>query len=378
MNATVVFLMAALTAAPESEAVTQQTFFSAETYFEASIRGQEPGLGAYEDDPLRSEPPATTFAPGAVPPGAGAPVYGPGAAPYGYDPFLGPPPGDAMGAYDPSLSFGPVGPQPYRFGWSKRFDIGYLPSEGVTGGGANGNFSVFEFNTAWRYTTGWPAGFPNTIFSWTPEFNHRSWSGPSNPGLPANVFRFASDFELSSPANNPLSYQVGFTPAFVSDLNESPNGDAFNWDARGVVFFRTSQQLMIALGAAYLDRVDNIIIPYAGVVWTPNDRWELRLLFPKSRISYFVGNLWGSAAWLYGGVEYNVEAYQIELVGPSGAHEKIQISDYRALFGLRTEGSGVNGFVEAGWVFARDVQFLHGTPSFDINTGFIARMGLRF
>jgi hypothetical protein len=48
------------------------------------------------------------------------------------------------------------------------------------------------------------------------------------------------------------------------------------------------------------------------------------------------------------------------------------------LLGLRAEGGGVTGFVEAGWVFAREASFLHGTPDFDINTGFIGRIGLRF
>jgi hypothetical protein len=135
---------------------------------------------------------------------------------------------------------------------------------------------------------------------------------------------------------------------------------------------------MFALGTAYWHRVDDIIIPYAGIVWTPNDYWEFRLLFPKSRISYFLGNWWGGSAWVYGGVEYNVEAYQINMHVPTNLDEKIQISDYRAVFGLRSEGGGVTGFVEGGWVFARQVDFAHGTPDFNINTGFIARLGLRF
>jgi hypothetical protein len=95
---------------------------------------------------------------------------------------------------------------------------------------------------------------------------------------------------------------------------------------------------MVALGVAFWNRVDNFLIPYAGVVWTPNDYWEFRIMFPKSRISYFLGNWWGSAAWVYCGLEYNVEAYQISLVGPSGQDEKIQIADYRAVVGLRSEG----------------------------------------
>lgn len=366
MTAQILVIAALLAADPDPDVVQQQTFYSAETLYAAAARGQNPAAGAYEEDPFGAAAPGTTYAP-------------PQGVPYGGDPYGGAPP-DLNGGqfYDSSLSYGAVGPQPYRFGWSSRYDVGFLPSANVHGGGATGSLGIFEFNSAWRNTTGWPAGFPQTIFSVTPEFNYRSWDGPTSPNLPPNVFRFAGDFELASPGNNPISYQLGFTPAFVSDLAASPNSDSFNWDARGVVFLRASPELMIALGAAYWNRVDNFIIPYAGVVWTPNDYWELRLMFPKSRISYFLGSWWGSSAWVYGGVEYNVEAYQISLVAPNGDDEKIQIADYRAVFGLRTEGGGVTGFVEAGWVFDRQATFLHGTPGFDINTGFIGRLGLRF
>lgn len=365
MNAAVLLAVSLLADLPVTGAVTQHTFYNAEALYEAAARGQSPGMEGFEADSLPTGP-SSTF-------------VSPQGAPYAADPLLGAPVEAGPGQFsDVSLPFGAVGPQPYRFGWTKRADVGFLPSEGVSGGGARGSFGVWEFNTAWRHTTGWPAGMPTTIFSVTPEFNHRSWSGPTSPGLPSNVFRFAGDFELASPGNNPISYQLGFNPAFVTDFNATPNADSFNWDARGVIFLRASPQFMVAVGAAYWDRVDNIIIPYAGVVWTPNDYWEFRLLFPESRISYFLGNVWGTAAWMYGGIEYNVEAYQIGLEAPDGKNEKIQLADYRALFGIRTEGGGVSGFLEGGWVFDRQVSFLHGTPGFNINTGFIARLGLRF
>jgi hypothetical protein len=364
VNALLLFLGTALAADADPELQTQNTYFSAQSYFDAPVIAQS--AGTYDDDPLRASPGGQTFAPGP-------------ASPYSYDPSLGAPPGGDFGyLLDPGLSFGAVGPQPYRFGWTSRYDIGYLPNEGVHGGGASGEFGVMEVNAAMRYTTGWPAGLPNWIFSWTPEFNYRSWSGPTNPPLPPNVYRFASDFELATPGNNPVSMQLGFTPAFVSDFIASPSSDAFNYDVRGVVFLRTSPQLMVALGAAYWHRVDDIVIPYAGVVWTPDEYWEFRLMFPKTRISYFLGNWWGGSAWAYAAVEYNVEAYQINMHVPANIDEKIQIRDYRAVVGLRSEGGGVTGFVEAGWVFARAAEFLHGTPGFDINTGFIGRLGLRF
>lgn len=365
MNALILFLGTALAADPAT--LSQNTYFNANSYFDRAALAQNPGQVTFEDDPsLMNGSPAQTFAPDAA-------AHDP------YDPVTGQPMPDGSGILPvPGLGFGTVGPQPYRFGWTSRYDIGWLPDEGVSGGGASGKFGVLELNAALRYTTGGPNGFSNLIFSWTPEFNYRSWSGPTNPALPPEVFRFASDFELATPGNFPVSLQLGFTPAFVSDFSANPNSDAFNWDVRGVVFVRTSPQLMFALGAAYWKRVDDIVLPYAGLVWTPNDYWELRLMFPKSRISYFLGNWWGAATWVYGGVEYNVEAYQIDLTSPGGQAEKIQLSDYRALFGLRSEGRGVTGFVEVGWVFARDVTFLHGTPGFDINTGFIGRLGLRF
>lgn len=363
------FLLVASALAADPEPVTQNTYFTAETLlaadslFDPPLRAQSPADGTYDEN-LLSNPPQT-FAPQ-----GNAPLY---------DPFLAQPPAPSGGSMlDPSLAFGAVGPQPYRMGWSSRYDVGYMPQEPVHGSGASGSFGIFEINSAWRYTTGWPTGLSNLIFSWTPEFNYRSWSGPTSPNLPENLFRFASDFELATPGNNPVSMQLGFTPAFVSDLAASPNSDAFNWDGRGVVFVRANPEWMVALGAAYLKRVDDIVIPYAGVVWTPNDAWELRLMFPKTRVSYFLGDLLGTAAWAYFGLEYNVEAYQINLQGPTGQDEKIQYRDYRATFGLRGEARGVTGFIEVGWVFAREAEFLHGTPDFNIDTGFIGRLGLRF
>jgi len=355
VNALILFVAsAALAADPLSW--TQETYFNAESYLDPTVRGQN--SGTYDEEPLGGSPPAQSFDP-AVP----------------YDQVPGDPAG-YMGV--PALGFGAVGPQPYRFGWSSRYDVAWLSSESVHGAGATGSLSVFETNAAWRYTTGAPQGFSNLIFSWTPEFNYRSWSGPTTPDLPANVYRFASDFELATPGNYPLSMQLGFTPAFVNDFSADPTSDAFNYDARAVAFLRTSPQLMFALGAVYWHRVDDFLLPYAGIVYTPNDYWEFRLMFPKTRVSYFLGNWWGAATWAYAALEYNVEAYQINLASPTGGAEKIQLADYRALLGLRTESRGVTGFVDVGWVLDRQVRFLHGTPGFDINSGFIGRIGLRF
>lgn len=377
MNIQILLLLAAITADPDtaSENGARFTVYTPSRTLAAAVRGQSP---SYEEDgpPGAQAPQAPSSPPASVSPYQSQP-YSPPPTSGGYDPFLGQP-GDPA-ASEPGLLYGgAVGPQPYHLGWSSRFDVGYLPSSNISTGA--GSFTVLEANAAWRYSTGWPTQMPAAIFSATPEFNYRGWGGPNSPDLPENVYRWASDFEIATPANNPWSIQLGFTPAIVTDTHNSLDRDSFNFDGRGVLFFRASQELTIALGATYWNRVNNYILPYAGVIWTPNERWELRLLYPKSQISYFLGPMTGAAggAWLYGGVEYHIEAYQIGLTGTDGDAEKIELRDYRATVGIRTENNGITTFVEGGYVFARNVSFLHGTPGYTIDPGFIGRVGIRF
>jgi hypothetical protein len=249
-----------------------------------------------------------------------------------------------------------------------------MPASSTSGG--LGNFNIFEANGAVRHSA---QVTPGLVLSWTPQFNFRNWGGPQFVDLPEHVYRFASDIELATPQEQTWGVQLGFTPAIVSDLHAALNRDGFNFDGRGMLFYNVSPALQVVLGAVYLNRVRDQVLPYAGIVWRPSSVWELRLLFPKTRISYFLGkNPWGVDTWIYSAFEYNIEAYQIGLDGPTGDNEKIQIRDYRALLGLRTENSGVSTFVEAGYIFDRDVGFKYGTPGFDITSGFIGRLGLRF
>ena len=365
MNITLLVLVAALGIDPQFEAQNAPQFYNSPPILQTALaQGRVPST--YEEDPNLGK--TVDAQPGAI--------YTPQGG-YPTDPFLGG--GLAPGggyAVDPGYSFGPVGPQPYRFGWTSRTDVGFTPKSSTDG--ASGSLSILETNTALRYTTGWPPSMPNWIFSWTPEFNTRYWSGPSSPALPGYGMRIASDFEFSTPGNNPWSMQLGFTPAFVNDLDASVNSDSFNWDGRAVLFFRPNPVFMIALGAAYLDRVTDMIIPYAGIVWTPNQNWEWRLMFPKTRVSVFLGNWWGEMKWAYVGVEYNIEAYQIGIPSPSGQDEKVQFVDYRATLGLRGEAGGVSTFGEIGWVFAREVDYLHGTPGYDVSPNLYVRAGIRF
>jgi hypothetical protein len=285
----------------------------------------------------------------------------------------------------PGMSFvGTNGPQPYKFGWTSRYDAAILPESDVRGPHVDGDMEIFEFNSEWQYTT--PVPLSGWIWSFTPQFGLRTWEGPdvatAGVGLPGNVYRFGADFELATPLSGPWSVQFGFNPALASDFERGLTSDAWLFDGRGILFYQYSPQWMFALGAGFWDRVNDRVIPYAGVIFTPDDRWEFRILFPQSRISYYLGVIDGFQKWLYVTGEFHSEAYEIEVdqngVLGKGGREQVEISDWRVLLGLRMDQNMASYFIEGGWVFDRQVDFLHGTPDFDITSGFIARIGMRY
>jgi hypothetical protein len=341
------------------------------------VRGQNPQ--SYEPDSSFGQPggfPPETYAAPVDPNAGSGGLLTPFSQPTPtFDPFLGQ--GGYQGGLDPMGNpgcYGVLGPQPYRLGWSSYFDGAFLPTRTVDGQG--GSMQITEINAALRYTTPFTS---LAVFSWTPEFNARFWEGPSTVGLPGSAYRIASDFEITTTAQSPVNLQLGFTPQIGSDFQDNLNSNSYFWDGRAALFVRASPQWMFVLGAAFWDRVHDRVIPYAGVVWNPDDRWEFRLLFPKSRISYFLGNIGNAAVWFYGSGEFHVEAYNVSLDIPPGTRSQIEISDYRLLLGLRSEAGGVSSFVEGGWVIDRQVSF-SALPSggFDIGNGYVIRAGIRF
>ena len=257
--------------------------------------------------------------------------------------------------------------------WHNTFTL--MPERPVHGTAASGQFGVFAYDLGTQYASDWNAEDErNQTLLDRGQFNYRSWMGPTNPSLPSNAFRIAFDFPIT--LNE--TFQFGFTPAIVSDFDGHLNGDGYNWDFRLIGLSRQSEELLIVWGIEFWNRVDNFLIPHAGIVWTPSERFTLQLMAPKSRISFRLDDNGEIATWAYGSIEYNVEAYQISLTSPVGHDEKIQLADYRAVFGVRGEGSKCTSFIEGGWVFNRQVIFLHGTPGFSIDPGFVGSIGIRF
>lgn len=376
MNAYLVCMLAAVTADPIGEIpVTEKIgapIYEPLAEFEIAVRGQDPGYGTptYSDpnygSPTYSQPgnPAGTY----VNPGNPGTIYAPQGNPF-FDPFLAPFGAQSQGGFATGLN----GPQPYRFGWTSRMDAAFMDAQSTSP--AMGKFTQSEIDVNLDYTM--PVG-PGWIGTFTQQGSWRGWSGPQGAiGLPGSVWHIGWDLELATPQQYGYSFQVAFNPSLNTDFKGTLTSDAWNFDGRAILFIHHSPEWLLALGAGYWDRKDDFIIPYAGVVWTPNNYWELRLLFPESRISYFLGSQDGFAKWMYFTAEYGVESYQVTQQ-PAEIRNQIQFEDIRLLLGLRADNGFATLFAEAGVVLNRRVRFKMGGPDFDINDGFIGRAGVRF
>lgn len=296
-------------------------------------------------------------------------------------PFVTPAPQPFMTAPPPDVStWGANGPQPYRLGYSLSGDIGWLPGRPTNLLLDDSDFEVFELNLGLNHTI--PTWWSPWLFSLEHQFNYRTWSGPSTVDLPGDVYRLGWDLRLETPLNSqfaPFAVSLAFNPSLNTDFDQQLSREAFNFDGRGILLWQMDPHFMVGIGAQFWDRVKDRVIPYAGFVWLPDDRWEFRIMWPQSRIQYYCGNWMGEDVWAYASAEYHIEAYQIGTTSAVAGEDQIELEDYRIMLGLRKANPICSGFIEGGWVFGRKVDLRSDSVNdFSISSGFIGRIGIRF
>lgn len=282
------------------------------------------------------------------------------------------------GYYDPygwQGSYGINGYQPWRLGWSTFHEVAAIPGVAVSGGGAYGSMMMSEWNSNLRLSE---LVAPGIVFNGTGNFNAHYWSGPGGPDLPGQVDQLSTDLELGFFNDGPWSAQIAFHPQIVDGYESKLNRNAFNFDGRAIATYLASPHWSFVGGIAVWDRVDTMIIPYGGAIWTPDSHWELRLLFPRTKISYYLGRQNGKDFWVYGVAEYTAEAWQANIGDPTIVADRIQLTDDRVSIGFRRDSGRHSAYIEAGYVFNRQAKFAGPTPNFDLNNGVMIRAGFRF
>lgn len=295
-----------------------------------------------------------------------------------FNPFATPPPIRVLpGYYDPygwQASYGTVGYQPWRLGWSLYHDLALMPFASVSGG-TTGEMKIVEWNSNMRLSE---LIAPGVLFNGTGYFNARYWDGPGGIPLPGQVDQLSLDMELGFFNEGPWSAQVAFHPQIVDGYESRLNNYAWNFDGRAIVSYLSSPNWTFVGGVAFWDRVNVLVVPHVGAIWTPNERWELRILYPRTRISYYLGRHGSTDFWLYGVAEYTAEAWQANMGDPTLVHDRIQLTDDRISLGLRWDSGRHSIFVEGGYVFNRQAKFVGPTPDFDLSSVGMVRAGFRF
>ena len=118
-------------------------------------------------------------------------------------------------------------------------------------------------------------------------------------------------------------------------------------------------------GALYEERRDWNFIPIGGLIWTPDEDTDLKILFPEPKLAHRVYCFGQSDKivqdWVYLAGEFADSCWAIQ--HSDGVRDQIAYSDIRVLLGLeRKVIHGLGAKVEVGYVFSRKLVYYSGEP----------------
>ena len=144
--------------------------------------------------------------------------------------------------------------------------------------GYSSGFALTEFESALTVAVPAPTtDFPLLI---TPMFDVRTLAGPVSPDVPPTLYTTGIDFMWVPKVNDRLRGAISVAPMIFSDFQRQ-DADMFRLTGRAVVQWDAiPERLQVVGGVLYLNRDDVRILPVAGLIWNPNDYWNLELIFP--------------------------------------------------------------------------------------------------
>lgn len=300
-------------------------------------------------------------------------------APAGSFPTYGPPAATPGSAAAPQVLFPNGVGQQWDLSQSIRFiqDVRFRHTY-VAGGsdptdlGINDSEVAVTFTIPNFLTTGQP------LFI-SPAFALHLWDGPSfmSADLPPSAYSAYLDAQWSSDPNLQIGAELGFRIGAYTDFH-TLNDHSLRIQGLGLGVFRLTPTLTFKIGAMYLDRNKIKILPAGGLLWTPTPQVRFDFFFPQPKLSAYLTTVGRYELWGYAAAEYGGGAWTIQRA--DGSSDAIDINDIRVSGGLEWTGPrGLTGFVEAGFVFRRQVVYVV-TPSdtFSPDDSFMVRAGLSF
>lgn len=192
-------------------------------------------------------------------------------------------------------------------------------------------------------------------------------------GLPSRVYAASLSF----------AWQPQITPQLVADLEtsvgvytdfEGITADSVRVQGTALGVLTLTPTTTLKLGVTYLDRVDVKLLPAGGVVWTPNPQTRWDIYFPRPKLARYLTTIGYTDIWFYLNGEYGGGSWTI---GGEAIDRRVDMNDIRVGGGLEwTHQTGLYGFVEAAYVFDRQLVFATGGPfEYDLQDTVMVRGG---
>jgi hypothetical protein len=226
--------------------------------------------------------------------------------------------------------------------------------------------SFLSVSSGKRFTYGW------TNLSIRPQFQVLFLGGPPAPGpnLPSQVYALTTDFQVEQPVSRKLSFTFGATPGLYTDWNNLTS-EAVRVPARLFASYVVSPKLILIGGVVYTAQPELPIIPAAGLIWNPSEKWRVDLIAPRPRLVY----RWNDQLQVYGQFSFEASTYAIRTMDRD---DLLEYRDFRVSLGTEwTTKQKVRLYSEVGAAFARDLDLMH-QPSNTIDPGIFLRAGVRF
>ncbi len=233
--------------------------------------------------------------------------------------------------------------------------------------------------------------FPNFFHSAaplqvSPGFVFHFWDGPSTGAgppafpsdLPSRVYSTYLDFGWQPMITPQFGADIDFSAGVYSDF-DATNFDSVRFQGTGLFVLGLTPTMALKGGVTYLDRVETKLLPAGGVLWRPNPQTRFDVYFPKPKLAQYLTTIGNTDVWWYLNGEYGGGSWTVSRLG-AGADRRVDINDIRAGGGFEwTCQTGLRGFVEAAYVFNRELVFASGPISqLDLEDTFMLRGGLTY
>ena len=243
-----------------------------------------------------------------------------------------------------------------------------LQSQVIPSGGEGMGITSFDLRGTLKFAR-WPFLFV------TPRAGLHFVDGPSTTDLPARLFDYSLDATVYLPLNERWTVQASATPSLFTDLKAFQN--SFRMVGRGLVFYRWSPELQLVGGFVYLGRKDIVALPAAGFIYTPNDYVKLDVMFPKPRAAIRYTHDDVRERWIYVSGELGGGSWAVQRA--SGNDDVVAYRDFQFLLGHEHKETGaLNWQVEAGYVFARKLEYFSGVGDTDLSSSAVLRLILSY